>query len=153
MIIFHAYSAKWYEPFGAIIKAKSNAKFNHVSIEIVGVGIYQANAGKGVTKIQKQIKKPVISIEIPFDAETKKGKDYIDFLDAQIGKKYDYKAIIFGFWGRKNENGGKWYCSELTDTFFSVFLNKKSVLKTNISPKVFISKAEAYLLGLGINEK
>ena len=154
MIIFHAYSAKWYEVFGAIIKIKSNAKFNHIATEVVGEGIFQANVVKGTTKVQKQIQKPVISIKCPFNTKTKKGKSYIAYLNGQVGKKYDYRAVLFGFWGMKNENGSKWYCSELADTFFSVYLNQKSALKTTISPKVFIAKAEAYTLGLGAtNEK
>ena len=146
-IIFHFYSSKWYLPFGLLIKAKSNSMYDHVAIEVPNEGFFQANFAKGVIDEKKNKTDPIVSISLPFDRKSKRGKQYIEFLKAQVGKGYDYKAILFGFWGFKCESYDRWYCSELADSFFSFYLKKDSVVKTTISPKVFLVKIEAFLSG------
>lgn len=102
---------------------------------------------KGVTKTTKSKREPKFSVRCPFDKASLKGRKYLKFLEDQVGKKYDFKAVLFGFWGFKCESETKWYCSELSDTYFSLYLKTTSKIKTTVSPKLFFAKIEAFLDG------
>jgi|TARA_R110000824_G_scaffold32467_5_gene104885 hypothetical protein len=149
-IIFHFYSSKAWVP---VIKVKTNCEFDHMASEIPGVGIYESTVLKGVTKSFTHSREPIISMGLPFYKESKKGVEYIKFLDNQVGKGFDLKAAIFGFWGYKCESDDKWYCSELGDTYFPRYLGEGSHIKTTIEPKVLIAKIDSFLLGLSEKEK
>ncbi|HBY69527.1 MAG TPA: hypothetical protein DEG69_18345, partial [Flavobacteriaceae bacterium] len=64
--------------------------------------------------------------------------------------KYDFLGVLLGFFSFKIENIKKPFCSEYVDhIYFNLYLGfKESSLKTNLSPKVIISKCESFLLGL-----
>jgi len=147
-ILVHAYRSTWL-PFTFLIRAKSNSKIDHVSIEVPDYGIFQSRCFSGVTLTQKHHKRPYFSIKLPFDPNSIKGKQLIMYLNNCVGKGFDYMASIFGFWGLgKCESRDRWYCSELTDLYFSLYLSQNSRLRTtNIFPKGFIAKCEAFLLG------
>lgn len=151
-IKFHAYASGPGQIFGTIIKVKSNSKINHVALEIEGEGIFQSTGLKGVSHMWKDDKKPVITLECPFDKRSKDGLAFIRFLNLQVGKGYDFKAVLLGFWGKKCENTDRWFCSELTDTYFSVYLKKESILKTTVSPKDFVTKVESFLHGISYSK-
>ena len=68
------------------------------------------------------------------------------FLDAQVGKKYDFLAI-FGFFGKRVEDPKRWYCSELSNLFFRFYFPDIDINK-NISPKESFFRFEALREGL-----
>ena len=148
-IYVHAYRNKWL-PFTFLIRTKSNSKIDHVSLEIPKYGIYQSRLFEGVTCKAEQHQKPYLTLKLPFDKNSVKGKQLIMYLNECVGRGYDYKAAIFGFWGiGKCDSKNRWYCSELTDLYFSLYLGQMSSLRrTNIFPKGFIAKCEAFLLGI-----
>lgn len=149
-IIFHAYSAKWYYILAWIIRIKTNSKVDHCSVEIPGYGIYEAKLFSGVTVSHEHKKEPVKSITLPFDSKSIRGKQLINFYNHLVRKRagYDYLAAIFGFFGYKTESRKRWYCSELTDLYFKLYLGVNSYFnRTTISPKTFLAKCEAYSIG------
>jgi hypothetical protein len=84
---------------------------NHVSIEIPKIGIYQALSRQGVTKTKKQLEKPIVTIKLPFDKESSKGKEFIQYLDQLVQQNisYDFVGVLLGFFGIKIQNKKKFF--------------------------------------------
>ena len=90
-----------------LIKFFTKSKFSHVAIEVDN-NIYEAWYKTGVRKF----KTPGSYSEV-IEVEGLKENDIKAFLEAQVGKPYDFKAI-FSFMFRHNwEDLKAWFCSEL----------------------------------------
>lgn len=97
---------------GLIVRLATMSNRNHVAIQ-VDQFIYEASSRYGVTKITEETfyqewdVKEVIELEVPNVSKLKQ------FLEAQLGKPYDWRAIIAMplqiDWHRKDA----WFCSEL----------------------------------------
>lgn len=123
---------------GKLIKFFTRGTYVHCSIILPDNTVIDAKPFHGVVKhncLNDTIKKDAI-ITL-FDVQTTSDQDIIiiDFLNRQIGKKYDWWSV-FGFIlytteeGRKSYN--KWFCSELIFATFN---------KVNIS---LLERAEAW---------
>ena len=95
------------KPGALLIQAFTQSRFSHVAIEVDGFA-YEARYKTGVHKI----KEPGNYTEV-IEIEGLKENDMKAFLEAQVGKPYDTKAI-FSFMFRHNwEDLKAWFCSEL----------------------------------------
>jgi len=105
--------------FSKLTRLFTVSQFSHIEIEVDGmcysakpfVGVYKQTAEE--LKTDKNI---VIESFILKHKPTEAQKELIlNFLNLQVGKKYDYKAVIAcGLFKRDWENNlDKWFCSEL----------------------------------------
>jgi hypothetical protein len=96
-----------YKPGALLIRIATMSRFSHVAIEVDNT-IYESRFATGVHK-PKHIKNVTDIIELDnLDDESVKA-----FLEAQVGKKYDSKAICSFMFSRTWEDLNKWFCSEL----------------------------------------
>jgi hypothetical protein len=96
-----------YKPGALVIRVFTRSRFSHVAIEVDNT-IYESRFATGVHK-PKHIKNVTDIIELDnLDDESVKA-----FLEAQVGKKYDSKAICSFMFSRTWEDLNKWFCSEL----------------------------------------
>ena len=95
-----------------LIKWRTRSKYSHVAIELDG-HVYESSACLGVTKTKHGNSQydyvEHFDIHITPDQKT----ILIDFLEAQIGKGYDYSLILSIALNTMGNNMGKWICSEL----------------------------------------
>ena len=95
MIKFHFYKGK--SLVSKLIKWRTNGTYSHVSIELDDI-IYEAWVGSGASGVVKSTnplyyhtpKTKYDTIEIPMSNY----RVWKTFLEHQVGKKYDYMAII-----------------------------------------------------------
>lgn len=145
IINFHAKKYSWYNPLrytSLAIKSKSNDIFYHVSYTVKN-DIYESTFFTGVTKNRRRddIAKRIY-LKIPEENELLIKSDF----EALIGKKYDFKGVLLGFFGFKIEDSNAYFCSEL----FNVVLKHgygigMDTIKTNLSPK------DVRMICIGIN--
>lgn len=147
MLKIHFYSARWYLPLGQLIKTKTNSRYSHCSIEVNGY-IYHSYIPYGVIKKEKHHAKPAKTLIMPFDQNSKKGKDFIKLLDSKVGKGYDYLALFFGCWGKKIHNQDRFLCSEFVLLYVTDYLNLVPDIKTMFVPKDLYLFMRGYLKGL-----
>lgn len=104
------------------VRLMTASKYSHCEVEIDGM-CYSAKAFKGV---YKQPVRELFENEDVIETWTFANPSFWrvanlrDWLDKQVGKKYDYlPALALGFL-RKNwaNNEDKWFCSELIDAGF-----------------------------------
>jgi len=105
---------------GKIIRFFTRGKYSHAAVRLDSGEIYEAVTKEGVRKlmgikyIEGKNKIDVYTLNVPLNKINE--LNMRDFLDKQIGKKYDYWMVL-GFvikstrQGRKSRN--RWYCSEL----------------------------------------
>lgn len=96
---------------GWIIRLLTFSKWNHVAIEIDGY-VYEALTSKGVVKVPKHQywqwdEEKCVTVPINNSEAVKQ------FLDNQVGKGYDWKALVALPFLRKWHHPDKWFCSEL----------------------------------------
>lgn len=153
-INFHFYRGLSF--ISKIIKWRTRGIYSHVAIEIDN-NVYEAWEKYGVVKASSTLenhthKTPIDTIEI----NTKEivAQNFKLFLEAQINKKYDWRAII-SFIGSKNiQDKNRWFCSELANMFF-VFEQKQQI-KTHselISPQRFFERLKFYKIGINKGKK
>ena len=154
-IYFHDQKFRWYDPkryTTAIIKWLSNDIFYHVSFRLKSEfynesKYYEASFFGGVVSPKKLSSHSSLNYTIEITNEQFiKLSDFYDYL---LGKPYDYKALITGFFGRKNENSKAYFCSELLLKILHDLGVNTNQFKTNISPK----DARMILIGLAINNE
>ena len=97
------------------IQWQTRSEYSHVSIEIDGVN-YEAWHIGGVTRnkdfcVNHTPGTPVDVLHIleQYFSRTK----LIAFLEAQLGKKYDFRGVFRFLTRRKHPADEKWFCSEL----------------------------------------
>ena len=155
MVKFHFYKGK--SIISKIIKWKTGGNYSHVSIEIDGT-VYEAWEKNGVIKSNDPLAyhtpgTPINTLQVEMKKE--KLEEFKLFLIEQLGKKYDWKAILFGFVkNKKIEDKNRWFCSELADMFFTFQLGTSYNLpKKLVSPQLFFEKLDMYNTTLKMQEK
>lgn len=102
-------------PAAWLIRAGTMSRWNHVAIEICGE-VYHATGLKGVHKTQiKTLKKhyEVETICLPELSSLQQVNTGLAWLEKQLGKGYDFGAIL-AFPFRTNwQDPDRWFCSEL----------------------------------------
>ena len=97
---------------GWLIRLFTFSQWNHVAIEIDGQ-VYEARGATGVTRssakgyLQGWAKSATVEIN------AHKPDLAVKFLDAQVGKGYDFGAIIALPFRQPWHSKSKWFCSEL----------------------------------------
>lgn len=142
-----------------IIRKKSNDIYYHVSTSIrdfvnqSNVTHFEALSFRGVVQSNKLKTNPTYTIQFKLKCDQTFNQYYNEMLKS-IGKKYDWKAVLFGFYGQKIQDKNKLYCNEHAFIFFKHYtpdlVNK---IQTNLSPKGFRLLAEAFVQGLKYRNK
>ena len=97
---------------GWLIRVFTFSQWNHVSIEIGGK-VYEARGRTGVTQtgakgyLNKWAKTDTVQIAAPSPVSA------VAFLEAQIGKRYDFGGIVALPFRKPWHSRSKWFCSEL----------------------------------------
>lgn len=97
---------------GWFIRTALMSKYNHVGIQVDGM-VYEATLFKGVRKvsINSFYEHNVVKVELAVHVDDKQALK--DFLEEQVGKPYDWKAIVSLPFRRNWHNRESWMCSEL----------------------------------------
>jgi uncharacterized protein YycO len=107
----------WDKPVSKIIQFFSGF-FNHVSIES-NEYIYEAHIDTGVHKVPvTEWDDSTVHTYYDFDLWPKREKYVQDWLEKQVGKKYDTLGVLSFLWRFIPQSVGKWYCSELAMVAF-----------------------------------
>ncbi len=116
-----------------IIKMRANDKYYHASTFVDG-WYYESVIFEGVVRNRKPSTKVSYSIafEVPKD---ERYNAYFNELYSQLGKKYDYKGVLLGFFGIKIQDKDRYYCNELNNIFLKHYAKDLVSVKTNYSPK------------------
>ncbi len=123
---------------GRLIAWRTHSEFSHVAIYLEDYAYYEAYMGEGVVKTKDGIERAKPHSEIYIPLHIRETTALIVFLEEQVGKGYDYKAIV-SFVGNSNKNEkGKYICSELVQHA----LQKIGYLK----PTKLLSPGELYLI-------
>jgi hypothetical protein len=145
IIKFHCYKGtSW---LSKLIKFRTLSEYSHIAIEIDNI-VYEAWTSDGCNGGVKSHSPLFYHSEgTKFDTysfEMKNIQKYKNFLEMQVGKKYDWKAI-FNFalnWNKQNSDA--WFCSELADLFF-IFEIQNYIAETKlVSPGRFVDKIHGY---------
>lgn len=97
---------------GFLIRLFTFSRWNHVAIEIDGV-VFEAVTGDGVQAVRAETfagrwaKTEAVTVRADNPAEAKR------FLSRQLGKPYDWLAIVALPFRESWQHPDKWFCSEL----------------------------------------
>ena len=123
-----------------IIKAFSRGKYSHISI-LFGGYVYEAVAKKGVIKTRAENWDSSTVIDSMFIRTSDENyMKVLDFLEKQIGKKYDYRGIFSFLFQFLRPKMGAWYCSELAKVVLYKGIGVASTADEydqTVSPKTF----------------
>lgn len=130
-IKFHFY--RWQRIFSKIIQWRTFSEFSHVSIEVDWY-IYEAKEWKGVIKTKARKSPPKSLVEtVEFTANKKDIKEALQWLEAQVGKGYDYLSLFSFVWvPKKRKKDNKWFCSE----YATEFATKINIIEPQYFPTV-----------------
>lgn len=102
----------------------SRGGYSHAAVQLNDGSIIEAHASRGVTRRKSLLDEiNTNTVVVTYDVETTPEQDVIitKFLESQLGKKYDYLAIV-GFVFHTTHQGriqyGRWICSELVFAAF-----------------------------------
>ena len=108
------------------VRAVSRGFFNHVSMTYNG-HVYEAHMFVGV------IKTPVaewdcstVHTTLTFKVKKQHQAELLDFLEAQVGKGYDYLGLLNFVLVSTKEREGMWYCSEFAKVGFAKAIGFKN---------------------------
>jgi hypothetical protein len=145
------YSYKGTSLMSKLIKFRTGGEYSHIAIGIDG-WVYEAWVGAGSSGVVKSrspygyhTKDTQFEVlEVPMNNKA----NFKIFLEGQVGKEYDWRAILsFAFnWNKNNPN--EWFCSELADQFFKYEVENYYKETKLVSPSLFTDKIKAYLMGL-----
>lgn len=90
-----------------IIRIFTKSRFSHVAIEVNGK-LYESHFSTGVHKFNS-----IDNVTDIIELDNLDDEAVEAFLEAQVGKKYDSKAICSFMFSRTWEDLNKWFCSEL----------------------------------------
>jgi uncharacterized protein YycO len=122
-----------------------------VAIEIDGI-IYEAWTSDGCNGVVKS-DNPLTYHKDGTEFDTLKismrnKNKWKEFLESQVGKSYDWKAIFYFNFDINFQDTLKWFCSELADTFFWFEGENYNRINKLISPGDLYLKLFGYKLGL-----
>jgi len=99
-------------PGALLIQAALFSRWNHVAVEVDGV-VYDATVVDGVSKSTPE---SLHGKYREIESVTVSGLDeraVVKFLESQLGKSYDWTALIALPFRKDWQNPDKWFCSEL----------------------------------------
>lgn len=108
---------------GFLIRLFTLSKWNHVAIQ-VGDYVYESLYPQGVVKTHIDNYKPWDEQEA-VDISIEDSLKLYEFLQAQLGKSYDKKAIIAFPFRASWHNAEQWFCSELVAEALLLFSSYK----------------------------
>jgi len=95
------------------IRAVSCGNFSHTSIETEQL-VYEAHLKHGVRVIHStQYNFADIKATVPVLVTDEQYAKVLQFLNNQVGKKYDLIGVLSFVWFFLKPKNGQWYCSEL----------------------------------------
>lgn len=96
-----------YKPGALLIRVATMSRFSHVAIE-VNNKLYETRLSTGVHRPTS-----IDNVTEVIELDNLDDEAIEAFLEAQVGKKYDSKAICSFIFNRTWEDLNKWFCSEL----------------------------------------
>ena len=131
-----------------LIRLKTNDRYYHVSITVNDTNYFEALSFDGVVNPVKLKTQPTYKIRFNVE-DNDKFEKFMTKLEDQVGKPYDWVAVLLGFFGIKISAKNKWYCNELAYIFYDVYFPAiQNRLKTNLSPKSFRLLTEGLRAGV-----
>jgi uncharacterized protein YycO len=127
----------------SLIRWQSRGPYSHVSMQMPDGSIMESREFKGVRRLPKlEPLRPGEYIDVyEIEATPAQVGCIVRFLEAQLGKGYDYLSILL-FITRKpvqHWNKTKWFCSEIAFEAFHTagFVLLQNVLAWAVSPNLF----------------
>jgi hypothetical protein len=119
---------------GFIVRTGLMSEYNHVGIMVRGM-VYDSTVGAGVSKHSESDFRDHWDIGYEVDFAVSDTLPVFAFLETQLGKGYDWKAIVSFPFQRDWQQDNRWMCSELVAECF-VRLGVSIPLKVNrVSPR------------------
>ncbi|OJT01241.1 hypothetical protein [Marinobacter nauticus] len=118
---------------GLLIRLFTFSNWNHVAIEFNGT-VYEAMTGSGVRKVPashfRWDEMEVVNVAVPEPLQA------VAFLESQLGKKYDWMALVALPFRTTWQSPHRWFCSELVAKALAVGgVRAFSVEKYRITPR------------------
>ena len=120
---------------GWLVRLFTFSQWNHVAIEVNGK-VYEAKGQTGVTSssakdyLKHWAETATVQIAAPSPVSA------VAFLDAQIGKRYDFGGIIALPFRKSWHGRSKWFCSELVAAaLMAAGLPKMRIESHRITPR------------------
>jgi len=120
-----------------LIRLLSHGEFNHVSI-LAGEFVYEAHIDKGVVKThQDKWNSSTVVDRIEYYSYNQ--PEVVEWLEKQVGKKYDITGIFSFISIFAKPRMGYWYCSELAMVAFSKMkgIQDEDIENQKVSPYLF----------------
>ena len=122
----------WDKLLSKAIRLFSGGFFNHVSIQM-GDYIYEAHINTWVRKIARiDWEDETVYTFYEYYLWPKREKMVEDWLEKQVGKKYDTLGVLSFLWRFIPQSPWKFYCSELA---FIAFMKLHKITKENYNAK------------------
>lgn len=115
-----------YRGLGLVSKAirfQTRSDYSHVALETSNGDVFEAWYIGGVRKLRnfREGHHPGTEVDVFTSILPVKEQEAVEFLTAQVGKKYDWHSV-FRFLSRRDApEDGKWFCSELVMVVFAKF--------------------------------
>ena len=100
-----------------VIKRVTKGEYSHTAIILEDGRIIEAWQGCNKVRVISDLSEghspgtPVDIYNVSMNSAQK--KRFTEFVEAQIGKKYDYKGLVGFYFNSGVQNEDKWFCSEL----------------------------------------
>ncbi len=122
----------WDKLISKIIRFVSGGFYNHVSIQIDWV-IWEAHIDCGVRRVNiEEWDDTTVHSSRSLYVPPKRQKLLSDWLDKQVGKKYDLLGVLSFVWIFLKGKKGRWYCSELA---MVALMKALGIFKDEYSPR------------------
>lgn len=120
---------------GLLIRLVTFSKWNHVALEISGT-IYEADMNYGVRKLPLSSFKEIWTETQAVEVSVPDTPALYEFMEGQLGKKYDFTAILALPFRTNWQHPHKWFCSELVAKALAVGgLQGFIIEKSRITPR------------------
>jgi len=142
IIRFYFYSVD--DLISKIIQRRTVSNYNHVAVATINNGIeyvYQVWTKWVVKEIHpmnwyNKEKTRLVYIDIPVNKD--KFREIQEYLDKQVGRKYDWLAIWwFGLWSYEQDRK-RWFCSELAEVILEKIEEKQIRRRKLVSPELIL---------------
>lgn len=109
MTIWFCHSKTW---IGRLIQWITFSKWCHVAIQVGGV-IYEADMRGGVRTVSTDTFHDAWDQTVPLELDVPDTGALVRFLRLQLGKDYDWMALVALPWREDWQDPEHWFCSEL----------------------------------------
>lgn len=97
---------------GLIIRLFTFSRWNHVAIEVGGV-VYESVTAGGVRRVPARSFPRLWEKTTSVEVSVENPAEMLAFLNAQVGRPYDWSAIFALPFRKSWQARDKWFCSEL----------------------------------------